>query len=634
MGKIIGIDLGTTNSCVAVLEGKDPVVIPNSEGRNTTPSVVAFVDGGERKVGDPAKRQAITNPGRTIYSIKRFMGENCQQVAKEIERVPYKVVCGANDTPRVDIDGRQYTPQEISAMILQKMKKTAEDYLGQEVKEAVITVPAYFNDSQRQATKEAGEIAGLTVRRIVNEPTAAALAYGLDKSNKDQKIAVFDLGGGTFDISILELGDGVFEVKSTNGDTHLGGDDFDHVIIDWLANEFEKEEGIDLRKDAMALQRLKEAAEKAKIELSSTTSTEINLPYITATATGPKHLVKTLTRAQFEQLADKLIQATIKPCEQALKDAGMTAKDIDEVILVGGSTRIPAIQQVVEKFFGKAPSKGVNPDEVVAVGAAIQGGVLSGDVKDVLLLDVVPLSIGIETLGGVMTKMIEANTTIPTRKSETFSTAADNQPSVEIHVLQGERPMAKDDKTLGKFHLDGIAPAPRGIPQIEVTFEVDANGILNVSAKDKATGKEQSIRIEASSGLTDAEIERMKKEAEANAAADAKEKEKIDKLNHADTVIFQTEKQLQELGDKIPADKKAQIDNALNKLKEAHKAQDIAAIDPAITEIQNVFGAIQQEILNAQQAAGNAQAGPTPGASQTGNPGEGHVDDVEFEEVK
>ncbi len=519
-------------------------------------------------------------------------------------------------------------------MILQKMKKTAEDYLGQAVTEAVITVPAYFNDSQRQATKEAGEIAGLTVKRIVNEPTAAALAYGLDKSDKDQKIAVFDLGGGTFDISILELGDGVFEVKSTNGDTHLGGDDFDHVIIDWLANEFEKEEGIDLRKDAMALQRLKEAAEKAKIELSSTTSTEINLPYITATATGPKHLVKTLTRAQFEQLADKLIQATIKPCEQALKDAGMTAKDIDEVILVGGSTRIPAIQQVVEKFFGKAPSKGVNPDEVVAVGAAIQGGVLSGDVKDVLLLDVVPLSIGIETLGGVMTKMIEANTTIPTRKSETFSTAADNQPSVEIHVLQGERPMAKDDKTLGKFHLDGIAPAPRGIPQIEVTFEVDANGILNVSAKDKATGKEQSIRIEASSGLTDSEIERMKKEAEANAAADAKEKEKIDKLNHADTVIFQTEKQLQELGDKIPADKKAQIDNALNKLKEAHKAQDIAAIDSAITEIQNTFGAIQQEILNAQQAAGGAQAGPNPGASQAGNPGEGHVDDVEFEEVK
>lgn len=639
MGKIIGIDLGTTNSCVSVLEGNDPVVIPNSEGRNTTPSIVAFVDGGERKVGDPAKRQAITNPKRTINSIKRFMGETYDQVAKEIDRVPYKVVRSDNNTPRVDIDGRDYTPQEISAMILQKMKKTAEDYLGQSVSEAVITVPAYFNDAQRQATKEAGEIAGLTVKRIVNEPTAAALAYGLDKSDKDQKIAVFDLGGGTFDISILELGDGVFEVKSTNGDTHLGGDDFDHVIIDWLADEFQKEEGIDLRQDAMALQRLKEAAEKAKIELSSTTSTEINLPYITATATGPKHLVKTLTRAQFEQLADKLIQATIKPCEQALKDAGMTPKDIDEVILVGGSTRIPAIQQVVEKFFGKAPSKGVNPDEVVAVGAAIQGGVLSGDVKDVLLLDVVPLSIGIETLGGVMTKMIEANTTIPTRKSETFSTAADNQPSVEIHVLQGERPMAKDDKTLGKFHLDGIAPAPRGIPQIEVTFEVDANGILNVSAKDKATGKEQSIRIEASSGLTDAEIERMKKEAEANAAADAKEKEKIDKLNQADTIIFQTEKQIQELGDKIPADKKAAIENDLNKLKEAHKAQDLAGIDSAISSIQNTFGAIQQEILNAQQAAGGAGApgaganyGPQPGSNP--NSGDGHVDDVEFEEVK
>ena len=634
MGKIIGIDLGTTNSCVSVLEGNNPVVIPNSEGRNTTPSVVAFVDGGERKVGAPAKRQAITNPERTIYSIKRFMGEKYDQVLNEIERVPYKVVRGKNDTPRIVVDNREYTPQEISAMILQKMKKTAEDYLGQEITEAVITVPAYFNDSQRQATKEAGEIAGLTVRRIVNEPTAAALAYGLDKANKDQKIAVFDLGGGTFDISILELGDGVFEVKSTNGDTHLGGDDFDHVIIDWLADEFLKDEGVDLRQDPMALQRLKEAAEKAKIELSSATSTEINLPYIMPVNGVPKHLVRTLSRAKFEQLADKLIHATVAPCEAALRDAGLKASDIDEVILVGGSPRIPAIQQQVEKIFGKTPSKGVNPDEVVAVGAAIQGGVLSGDVKDVLLLDVVPLSVGIETLGGVMTKLIEANTTIPTRKSETFSTAADNQPSVEINVLQGERPMAKDDKLLGKFHLDGIAPAPRGIPQIEVTFEIDANGILNVSAKDKATGKEQSIRIEASSGLTDAEIKRMKDEAAANADADAREKERADKLNQADAIVFQTEKQLSEFGDKIPADKRSAIEAAVARLKEAHKNADIAGIDAAIKEIETTFGAAQQDILNAQAQAQQGAQGPQGGANPNNANPDDHVTDVDFEEVK
>jgi molecular chaperone DnaK len=636
MGKIIGIDLGTTNSCVAVMEGSEPVVIANDEGRRTTPSIVAFLKNGERKVGDPAKRQAITNPHNTIMSVKRFMGRRSDEVNEEKSHWSYKVAQGDNNTVRIDIDGRLYTPQEISAMVLQKMKKTAEDYLGQEVTDAVITVPAYFNDAQRQATKEAGEIAGLNVRRIVNEPTAAALAYGLDKKHKDQKIAVFDLGGGTFDISVLELGDGVFEVKSTNGDTHLGGDDFDKVIIDWLAGEFKAQENIDLRKDPMALQRLKEAAEKAKVELSSSSETEINLPYVTAVDGVPKHLVLKLTRAKFESLADNLFERCLRPCEAALKDAGMSTSEIDEVILVGGSSRIPKVQEIVEKFFGKKPNRGVNPDEVVAVGAAIQGAVLTGEVKDVLLLDVTPLSLGIETLGGVMTTLIGSNTTIPSKKSEVFSTAADNQPGVQIHVLQGERPMSKDNKSLGMFNLDGIPPAPRGVPQVEVTFDIDANGILHVSAKDKGTGKEQKIRIEAGSGLSKDEIEKMKNEAKANEATDKAEKEKVEKINMADSLIFQTEKQLKEYGDKIGADKKAPIEAALSKLKDAHKSQDLAAIDAATAEMNTAWTAASEEMYKATQEAGAQQPGADDGnaGAQAGGAKADNVEDAQFEEVK